>query len=159
MMKLFKGKYSRLAFKVAKEAHDGQFDKCGVPYIMHLVRVANYTKSSVDEINAIALLHDTLEDTYLSISDLRAFGFSERIIDAVILLTKEDEIKYFDYIRNIADSGNMDAIIVKLADLKDNSDPNRVWAVEDPERIVKRYAKAKIILEEALTRFPVASNM
>ena len=135
------------AMQIAYSAHHGQVDKAGVPYIFHPLHLA---ESMDEEISCCAaLLHDTVEDTEITLKDLAA-EFPSEVVDAVRLLTHEDGTDYFDYVRRIR--SNPIAIKVKLADLSHNMDATRFSGVEVPtERIGyfrDKYTKAKAILLE-----------
>ncbi len=128
-----------------KKAHAGAVDKSGSPYINHPLTVA---ESMADEDStALALLHDVIEDTEYTYDDIRALGVSERVVDALQLLTHAEDVDYFDYVRMI--KTNPLATAVKLADLRHNSDLTRLKVVtEKDERRVEKYAKAIKILTE-----------
>jgi GTP diphosphokinase / guanosine-3',5'-bis(diphosphate) 3'-diphosphatase len=142
-----------------KTAHSGQVDKCGVPYHLHPIAVMGLLpKNASEDMMKVALLHDVLEDTHLTPSNLIADGFSNEIIDAVILVSKfpDDRRTYMEWLRDIANSENEIAIQVKIADVTHNSDLSRAEgiSVEDKkilmEMVNKRYSKAlKILLEES----------
>lgn len=106
------------ALKVAVKAHKGQFDKAGKPYIDHPIHIAKQMETE-DEI-IVALLHDVVEDTDITLGDLRAHGFPESVINALTLLTHNDNDDYMEYIENI--KSNPLAVKVKLADLRHKSD-------------------------------------
>ena len=136
------------AMETAYAAHHGQRDKSGVPYIFHPIHLA---EGMEDELSCcVALLHDTVEDTGVTIEDIRR-DFPADVADAVALMTHDDAVDYFDYVRAIAK--NPVARKVKLADLAHNSDHTRLTAAgisgEMLQRLHKKYAKAKKILREA----------
>ena len=133
-----------LALKIATEAHKGQVDKAGVAYIEHPKFVANLVNTEEEKI--VALLHDVIEDTTGTLQDLKKYGFSKEVIEAIILLTKNKTVKYSEYIRNI--KLNKIARIVKIADLKHNSDISRLSSItqKDLDRL-KKYKEALRILE------------
>ena len=110
------------ALSVAEEAHKGQFRKDGVtPYIEHPMKVASFLYTlgiRDDDILAIALLHDVIEDTTIQAGDLLEKGFSKEIVSAVCLVTKKPDYKNEDYYKAI--SNNAYATIVKLADRAHN---------------------------------------
>ena len=110
------------AIIMATRAHDGQIDKAGKPYILHPLRVMMKVKSM--DMKIVAVLHDIIEDTNLTIYDLVFEGFSNQIIDAIECLTKKENEDYMDFIERC----RVDYIarIVKLADLDDNSDLSRI---------------------------------
>ena len=133
--------------RIAYQAHHGQLDYNGIPYIFHPIHLA---ESMDDEISCcVALLHDTVEDTALTIEDLKAV-FPPEVTDAVALLTHSNGTDYFDYVRTIKD--NPIARKVKLADLAHNSDQSRcVGSDLSEERKTKwkeKYEKATQILTE-----------
>ena len=132
------------AMNLAYNAHQGQFDKGGVPYIFHPIHLA---ESMDDEISTcVALLHDTVEDTAVTLEEL-AESFPREIVEAVDLLTHRDGVEYFDYVRSIR--ANPVAVKVKLADLRHNGDPNRISNQGNAEKRREKYAKAWKILTEA----------
>ena len=135
------------AMNIAYHAHHGQVDKAGIPYIFHPLHLA---ESMEDEISCCAaLLHDVVEDTNITLEDL-AQQFPAEVVNVVALLTHEEGVDYFDYVRRIKD--NPIARKVKLADLAHNSDTSRFAGVPvPPERIgyfQRKYTKAKAILLE-----------
>ena len=133
------------AMNIAYTAHHGQFDKAGVPYIFHPLHLAE----AMDEEYACcaALLHDTVEDTHVTLEQL-AVEFPAEVVEAVKLLTHVPNTDYFEYIRAIR--SNPIARKVKLADLAHNSDATRFAGVPVPEdtigRLRDKYTKAKAIL-------------
>ena len=124
------------AILIATNAHDGQFDKV-VTTIMHPIRVMHYTRSTDPEILAIAVMHDVVEDTKVTYKDLRDAGMSERVIEGVRDLTKVPGETYEEYKARV--KMNPDARIVKMADLRHNSDIRRLKGVtqKDIARIAK----------------------
>ncbi len=133
------------AMKIAYEAHKDQYDKGGVPYIFHPYHLAE----QLDEEHEIcvALLHDVVEDTELTLDDIKAAGFPEDVVEAVLLLTRTKDVDYMDYVRKI--KTNAIAKKVKLLDLAHNSDPSRlVKGKPKSESLMEKYAKAKAILLE-----------
>lgn len=135
----------RLATEIAVQAHNGQVDKNGVPYICHPIAVAN--KCSLPIAKCIAMLHDVLEDTKVTATDLIGMGVDPYIVECVGKLTHRKDIPYLDYIQSIIDTGIYNVISVKYADLCDNLDPTRGGL---NERKMPLYLKAKRMLEEAL---------
>ncbi len=108
------------ALRIAYNAHDGQVDACGQPYIFHPFHLA---EQMPDEITTcIALLHDVVEDTSITFEDL-AQEFPCEIIDALRLLTRKKDQDYFEYIQAL--KHNPLAKIVKQADLAHNLDATR----------------------------------
>ena len=135
---------TKKAMKIAYDAHAGQEDKCGTPYIFHPMHLAEQMES--EDTCTVALLHDVVEDTQLSIADLKALGFPKGITDAILLLTHDRAEPYLDYVKRVRI--NPAARAVKLADLKHNSDTSRLESVDEKtiERIAK-YRRAIEILE------------
>ena len=135
------------AMRIAYQAHHGQLDYNGIPYIFHPIHLA---ESMDDEISCcVALLHDTVEDTALTIEDLKSV-FPPEVTDAVALLTHRNGTDYFDYVRAI--KHNPIARKVKLADLAHNSDQSRCMGSDlSEERKLKwkeKYEIAAKILTE-----------
>ncbi len=128
------------AIEIAARAHDGFNDKCGEPYILHPLRVMLSRKDELERICAV--LHDVIEDTELTLDDLRNEGFSEEVILILDCLTKRPGEKYEDYISRIITNEN--ACHIKLADLNDNMDPGRMVCYDkDSEARLEKYKNAK----------------
>lgn len=127
------------AIEVACRSHINQKDKGGHPYILHPLRVM--MKMPTMELKIVAVLHDVLEDTDLMAYDLNEMGASSNIIDALVCLTRKDKETYSQYIERV--KTNDYAIAVKLADLVDNCDLNRIpnRTSTDLKR-VEKYLKA-----------------
>lgn len=133
------------ALIIAAKAHKGQLDKGGVDYILHPVYVALNLETEDEKITA--LLHDTIEDTSLTIEEISSYGFKQEIIDALVLLTRTAGMDYFDYIKGL--KKNPLAVKVKLADLKHNSDDERLKLLGERGLVLeKRYKKAIKFLKE-----------
>lgn len=127
------------ALRIAIRAHEGQTDKSGRAYIMHPVRVAMRCKTPKARI--AALLHDTLEDTSVTIEELREQGFPEDIIAAVLSVTKREGESYESFIRRAAD--NAIGREVKMADLEDNMDIRRLKEINDEDvNRLRKYLKS-----------------
>ena len=103
--------------RIAVNAHDGQKDMVGNPAINHVLAVGLMGKT--DDEKKAGFLHDVVEDTEMTIADLRAKGVEESVLEAVELLTHR-EGSYEEYVKRIVLSGNMTAIQVKLNDLHHN---------------------------------------
>jgi len=134
---------TKIAIQLALDAHRGQFDKGGLPYATHPIHIAD-SMDTEDEC-VVALLHDVLEDTELTVSDLQQWGITDRQIEAIKLLCHDESVPYLEYIQKI--QLNPIARKVKLADLKHNSDLSRLSTVT-PQDIarVEKYQKAIQIL-------------
>lgn len=137
---------TKKALKLSFEAHKNQIDKSGIPYVYHPFHLA---EQMIDEDTTIvALLHDVVEDTDYSLDDLSSIGFSDKIIDAISLMTHDKNIPYMDYVAQIAK--NLVAKAVKLADLRHNSDLTRLDAVTDKDlKRMEKYKKAIALLENS----------
>ena len=140
-----------IAIDIAYSAHNGQKDKAGRPYFVHVMHVAEQMD---DEISAcVALLHDTLEDTYIDSETLER-DFPREVVEAVKLLTHKKDTDYFGYIREV--KKNPIARKVKLADLAHNLDMSRFDGcseelIEKARKRRDKYEKARAILLQEST--------
>ena len=133
------------ALAIALKAHKGQIDKSGQPYILHPIRVMMQLEEAKAKV--VALLHDVVEDSDITLNDLREEGFDSEIIETVACLTKDAHEDYTDYILRI--KHNRLARLVKLADLQDNLNANRLQTLQPNDCLrMERYLKAKKILTE-----------
>lgn len=131
------------AMRIAYEAHKDQYDKGGVPYIFHPYHLAEQLEEEYDI--CVALLHDVVEDTDISLDDIAKESFPKEVVEAVGLLTRDKEENYLDYVRKI--KTNPIAKKVKLLDLAHNSEPTRlINGKEKSASLLDRYKKAKAIL-------------
>jgi (p)ppGpp synthase/HD superfamily hydrolase len=127
------------AVAIAAEAHAGQKDKAGEPYILHPLRVMMAVTEPDERI--VAALHDVVEDTPWTLEALRAEGFSCAVVDAVDALTRRDGEDYFDYVRRAA--AYPIARAVKIADLRDNMNMARIPVPADRDHArIDRYREA-----------------
>ena len=128
-----------LALSIARKAHEGQLDKAGVDYIEHPIYVASQVDT--EEEKAVALLHDVIEDSLVSAEGLLQAGLPETVVTAVQVLTKKKEQDYQTYLETV--KKNPLARVVKLADLKHNSDLSRLSSITEKDRErLKKYKKA-----------------
>ncbi len=128
------------AIALAVECHRGQVDKYDLPYILHVLGVAARCRTLEEK--TVAFLHDTVEDSPTTLDDLRAMGFSDRIVSAVDALTRRGDETYEEFVDRTAK--NRLATVVKLADLEDNMDVRRMRRTveaKDLERL-ERYRRA-----------------
>jgi (p)ppGpp synthase/HD superfamily hydrolase len=144
-----KGEMLSKMISLATESHAGQFDKGGRPYILHPLTVMHRLRTDDEELQCIAVGHDLIEDTSTSELDLRALGFSERVVKAILCLTKfegEDEAQYREAVK-----ANPDAVRVKIEDLRHNSDIRRLKGItsKDIVRMIK-YHEFYLELKAAL---------
>lgn len=137
-------KLTNKAIRLAYEAHAGQTDRSGLPYICHPLHVA---ESMEDEVTTVvALLHDVVEDTVWTIEELRGEGFPEEALEALALLTHDEDVPYMDYVRKIGE--NPIAKAVKLSDLAHNSDLSRLPCVTSKDLArAEKYRQAAAILK------------
>ena len=127
------------AISLAVEAHRGQRDKAGRPYILHPLRVM--MRLETDEERTVAILHDVVEDTPWTLERLRERGYPAPVLSALDALTKREGETYEAFVERL----RPDALArrVKLADLEDNMDVRRLPAVtEEDMRRLTRYVKA-----------------
>ena len=136
---------TKKALKLCFEAHKDQSDKSGMPYVFHPFHLAEQMDS--EETVTVALLHDVVEDTGYTISDLIGMGFPKNVTDALLLLTHDDSVPYLEYVAGIRK--NPVAKAVKLADLRHNSDLSRLDLIDEKALArAEKYKKAIALLEE-----------
>ncbi len=138
------------AIAIAAQAHAGQRDKGGAPYILHALRVMLRVRPGVEQI--VAVLHDVVEDSGVTFDDLRAEGYGAEVIDALRSVTKADGESYDEFVARAAK--NAVGRAVKLADLADNGDLSRLPApgAADLLRAEKyRRASAFLLAQQPLT--------
>ena len=136
---------TKKALVISFNAHKNQVDKSGMPYVYHPFHLAEQMKDEFT--TCVALLHDVVEDTDITLEDLKGQGFPREVTDAIALMTHNDAVPYLDYVEKIKD--NPIARAVKLADLNHNSDLTRLDVVDGKalER-VEKYKKAIDILKK-----------
>lgn len=127
------------AFLLCMVKHWKQKDKAGKRYVWHPIHVMINVKGYNEKI--VALLHDIVEDTEITVPDLKNLKFSKEVIEAVDVITKKKDQEYFSYLKSIKD--NSIAKKVKIEDLKHNSDLKRLRSItqKDIDRAI-RYKKA-----------------
>ncbi len=135
---------TKKALKISFNAHKEQTDKSGMPYVYHPFHLAEQMDDEYS--TCVALLHDVVEDTDISLDELSRV-FPSEITDAVALMTHDDNVPYLDYVVRIKQ--NPIATKVKLADLEHNSDLTRLDKIDVKaiERLEK-YKKAMEILRQ-----------
>ena len=135
---------SKKAMLIAYSAHRDHVDKGGMPYIFHPLHLAEQMDTEYSVITA--LLHDVIEDSDISLEDLKAEGFPEPILEALSLLTHEKQVPYLEYVQRL--KGNELARKIKLADLTHNSDVSRLSVQDDSSRQrFEKYQRAIALLE------------
>lgn len=135
------------ALGIAMQAHDGQLDKAGQPILAHVIRVAAAVTHLGEQAVAVALLHDTVEDSDLTIQQIYD-EFGPEIALPVELLTRPPGLSYQDYLARIRERGGL-ALAVKLADNADNADPRRIANITSTrkrEQLACKYSQAYKIL-------------
>jgi (p)ppGpp synthase/HD superfamily hydrolase len=142
-----------------RKLHRGQTDKAGQPYVEHVLRVHErllslFPDASIDAEHA-ALLHDAIEDCGVNADDLRRRGYTEKTIRIVEAVTKPPDggQTYAERVDHLARSRLIGALQVKIADLSDNSDAERLAMLpqKQGESLAKRYRSAIGVLRAALT--------
>lgn len=121
---------TKKALRVCFQAHKEQVDKTGMPYVFHPFHLAEQMEDEIS--TACALLHDVVEDTDLTLQDLRSMGFPEEVLEVLALLTHGEGVPYMDYVKRI--SVHPVAKRVKIADLLHNSDTTRLDTVDEAAR-------------------------
>lgn len=130
------------ALDIAYKAHLGQTDKAGAPYKLHPTRVALHCQTEDEKI--VALLHDVVEDTSMTLEELKAQGFSDEVLAALKCLTQIEDEDYQTFIQRVAT--NPLVVKVKIQDLKDNMDLSRLDG--KPHWKMETYKKALDYLEQ-----------
>ena len=135
---------TKKALKLCFDIHKEQVDKSGLPYVFHPFHLAEQMET--EDTTIVALLHDVVEDSELTLDDLRQMGFGDAVIAALALLTHDPAVEYMDYVRAIKD--NPIARAVKLADLRHNSDLTRLDTL-DEKALARRekYLQAMTLLK------------
>ena len=129
---------TRKAINIAYNAHMGQKDKAGLPYIFHPFHLAEQMETEEECI--VALLHDVVEDTDVNFKELEG-EFSSTVIDALKLLTHDKSVDYMEYIETL--KKNKIAKKVKIADITHNSDFTRLDKVTQEDVLRnEKYRKA-----------------
>lgn len=130
------------AIAIARQCHAQQWDKAGQPYIDHPLRVMKAGQTLAEKI--VGVLHDTVEDSELTLTELAEAGFPEEIVMAIEAITKRQHEPYDHYLDRVM--ANPIALRVKIADMTDNMDISRIahptdkdWArLNKYERILPR---------------------
>ena len=108
--------YLHKAITIACEAHQGQSSINGEPYILHPLRLLFKAKNNEERI--IAVLHDVIEKSNISLADLKNKGFDQNIISSIDSLSRRRSESYVDYIGRLMQ--NRISVKIKLLDLADN---------------------------------------
>jgi (p)ppGpp synthase/HD superfamily hydrolase len=126
-----KGELLNKMLVLATNRHAGQFDRGGNPYILHPLKVMYYLKSNDEELQCIALAHDLIEDTDTTYSELVEMGFTDRIVVGIMALTKVPGETHDQYKARV--KANKDAVLVKMCDLRHNTDIRRLKGVTEKD--------------------------
>lgn len=134
-MIIYENKELNKAYEIASMAHKNQKDKGGIEYINHPVAVSTLVGSLEEKI--VALLHDVVEDTHVTLEELKSFGFNDNVIAAIDAISKKAGESTDDYMNRV--KNNKLACSVKKADLLHNMDISRLKVVnkKDLERFDK----------------------
>lgn len=134
------------AIALAVEKHRGMRDKAGDPYILHPLRMMLALRG--EEERMAAVLHDVVEDTDVTLEDLRRAGYPPAVVEVVDHLTRRAEESYEESIRRAA--AHPVARRVKLADLEDNMDLRRLGTVteKDLERLARYHRMRRWLLDQ-----------
>lgn len=141
------------SIELMRRAHEGQIDKSGRPYYLHPLRVAMRLAHCTAAERHAALLHDVVEDTFVTMQDLHEMGYSGEVLELVDLLTrrKPEGESHNVYVDRIVRSRSVKALRVKLADVYDNMSPARARSLPPHERGMKhRFARDAERVEAAL---------
>lgn len=133
------------AVELATTAHEGQTDKAGAAYIGHPLRVM--ARVDGEDARLVAVLHDVIEDTPVTAADLLALGCPAAVVDAVEALSKRPDETLDESMRRVA--RHPLAVVVKHADLDDNSDPQRLALLppDMADRLREKYRRSRALLE------------
>ena len=133
------------AIAIAADCHRKQTDRGGKAYILHPLRMMMRLRTDDAELMAIAALHDCMEDCGITEQDLYDAGMTTRVVKAVVALTRPEDESYDNFI--IRCGHNPDATIVKLEDLRDNSDITRLKGLSEKDFArLEKYSKAYVYL-------------
>ncbi len=129
---------------IALDAHTGHVDKANQPYILHPIRVMNKMNNEIEM--SVAILHDVVEDSSLSFEQLQAKGISKEVVEILRHLTKSRKESYDEFIERVMK--NKVAVKVKIEDIKDNMDINRLPNVSevDLNRLQKYHRALKRLM-------------
>ena len=130
------------AIAIAAKAHEGQVDKAGNPYLDHPLAVMENVNSLDQKI--VAVLHDAVEDSELTLEQLRSEGFPEVLVSAIEAITKIEGEAYATYLERVI--ANPIALPVKIADVTHNLDLRRI--AHPTEADFQRIAKYKKVLSQ-----------
>ncbi|MBI2687856.1 MAG: GTP pyrophosphokinase [Acidobacteria bacterium] len=132
------------AISLAALAHEGQVDKAGAPYILHVLRVM--LRVGTPEERMVAVMHDMVEDCGWTPEKLRAEGFSEAVVNGVDAVTRRESETYEEFV--LRAKANSIGRAVKMADLLDNADTSRLPAITERDKVrLDKYRRAIEVLQ------------
>lgn len=133
------------AIEIAARAHAGQRDKAGAPYVLHPLRLMLAMRTEAERMAAV--LHDVVEDTGVTLADLRAEGFPADVLEAVEALTKRPGESRLDAARRA--KLHPIARAVKLADVADNMDRGRLADLTERDLVrLREYEQVRALLQD-----------
>ncbi len=133
------------AISLATQAHQGQVDKAGHPYILHPLRVMFAVEGETARI--IAVLHDVVEDSDVTFEALREMGYTDEVITGLACVTRRDNETYMEFVERAKQ--HPIARQVKLADIEDNMDMRRLQKIRDKDvERLRRYRQAWAYLKD-----------
>lgn len=145
---------------LAAQVHAGQVDKAGEPYILHVLRVMFRVIERWPhrpEAAIVAVLHDMVEDTSVTLEWLLECGVPAKLVDAVHVLTRQKEFgSYQEYV--IGCAANDLAYIVKRSDLEDHLRPNGMLSTGHACNLRARYQRALTALTQAYWAKPMVKD-
>ena len=147
------------AIRIAADAHANQFDKDGRPYILHPIAVMMSVPAG--DAQVVAVLHDVVEDTAVTLDDLARAGFSEKVLASLRLVTHATDVPYAQYV--IRCKADPIARAVKLADLRDNTRPERAMmrpaTLDRDARRMARYLLSYKFLSDGISEADYVAAM
>jgi (p)ppGpp synthase/HD superfamily hydrolase len=146
-----KGEMLSKMLLLVTQKFDGKYDRAGKPYVLHLLKVMHYIKSEDEELQVIALGHDLVEDTDVTFFDLTNMGFTGRVVQGIRNMTKMPGQTEDEYVVGLMSS--VDSIVVKLADLRHNSDIRRLKGLTEKDFArIQKYHRMHLTLTDALEK-------
>lgn len=144
------------SFAIAVRAHQGTNRINGEAYINHPLRVAERLQSNGfnEEVVMVAILHDAVEDSDLTLGDLRRLGFNERVVSGIDSVTKRPGEAYPDAVARA--SKHPIGRLVKLSDNLDNSSASQIdpLSPERQARATGKYTPARVYILKSLAEVP-----
>ena len=133
-------------FELIKK-HHVKLDKTGdIPYFWHLTRVMLRIHSQDENVLHIALLHDIVEDTEITLNDLRAMGYNETIIEGVRWCSRNEfpNLSFVEWMTEFGKNAPIEAVLVKISDISDNLGFERMRGLMTPSLSTNSSKKKKV---------------